>query len=52
VDRAEPIGMRNVLAHHYFDIDPDRVWSVVVSDLPIFKKTIETILSEIGSEDP
>ena len=47
VDWAEPIGMRNVLAHHYFDIDLDQVWSVVISDLPIFRSTIEAILAEM-----
>jgi len=48
VDWAEPIGMRNILAHHYFGVDLDQVWSVVMSDLPVFKSTIEAILAEMA----
>ena len=31
------IGMRNILAHHYFGIDFDVVWGVVETDLPQLK---------------
>jgi uncharacterized protein with HEPN domain len=39
-------GMRNILVHHYFEIDKDIVWSVVEKDLPELKAKIQAILGE------
>ena len=38
------IGLRNILVHQYFDIDPELIWLVIESDLPYLKKKIELIL--------
>lgn len=38
------IGMRNVLAHGYFDIDLDIVWSVVEFDLDELSSQIRSIV--------
>ncbi len=38
------IGMRNVLAHNYFEIDLELVWAVIEQDLPDLKQNIENIL--------
>jgi len=43
---SQIIGMRNILAHRYFGIDVDIVWSVVARDLPDLKRKIESILEE------
>lgn len=40
--------MRNVLIHEYFGIDRDQVWVVVENDLPVLKKRLGAILSEIS----
>lgn len=37
-------GMRNVLVHIYFGIDPDIVWEVVENDLPSLKASIASML--------
>jgi uncharacterized protein with HEPN domain len=39
-------GMRNILVHHYFEIDQALVWQVVVNDLPNLRATVERILTE------
>jgi uncharacterized protein with HEPN domain len=36
--------MRDILTHHYFDIDLDAVWSAVEQDLPDLKRVVETVL--------
>ena len=40
------IGMRNALVHHYFEIDLELVWEVVVRDLPRLKAAIEAMLGD------
>ena len=40
------IGMRNVLVHHYFEIDTDIVWSVVEKDLPVLKRQVQELLRD------
>lgn len=47
---ADIIGMRNILAHHYFGIDEDAVWSVVEKDIPELKFNIEAILKTMKEE--
>lgn len=39
-------GLRDVLIHHYFGVDLDSVWLVVVNRLPPLAKSIEQILAE------
>ena len=43
---AKIVGMRNVLAHRYFGIDPEAVWTVIDQDLPALKREVEAILRE------
>ena len=45
---SDVIGMRNILAHRYFGIDVDVVWSVVEEDLPDLKTKVEAILKAIS----
>lgn len=39
-------GMRNVLAHAYFGIDPDIVWDVVANKIDPLSKAIATYLAK------
>ena len=44
------VAMRNRLIHGYFDIDLDRVWDTVTSNLPPLLETLERMLErEAGS---
>ncbi len=43
---TEIVGMRNALVHHYFEIDRELVWEVVVRDLPRLKTAMERMLRE------
>jgi uncharacterized protein with HEPN domain len=40
----EIIGMRHILVHGYFEIDPDIVWSAVTMSVPRLKRQIEAVL--------
>lgn len=43
----EIVGMRNILSHHYFGIDVERVWTVVTRDLPRLESQLSAILREL-----
>lgn len=40
-------GMRDVLIHEYFDVDLVLTWKVVKHDLPLIKKKLLKILSDL-----
>lgn len=42
---AGVIGMRNILIHAYFNIDLDKLWDTVISDLPPLIAQLEQILA-------
>jgi len=44
---SEIIGMRNILVHHYFDVDTDVVWQVIERDLPRLKTQIERLIESL-----
>lgn len=39
-------GMRDILTHHYFDVDLALTWKVVKHELPLIKKRLTTVLKE------
>ncbi|MBE9156908.1 DUF86 domain-containing protein [Nodosilinea sp. LEGE 06152] len=41
------IGMRNILAHNYFEVDVDIVWTVIDQELPALKQNITSILNSL-----
>ncbi len=44
------IGMRNVLAHGYFEIDLDLVWDTVSCDIPLLKPMLEHLLQALETQ--
>lgn len=38
------MGMRDIIAHHYFDIDAGIVFEVIKNQLPVVKSTIDRML--------
>jgi uncharacterized protein with HEPN domain len=41
------IGMKNLLIHEYFGIDPEFVWMTAVEDLPLLKGCVSRILERL-----
>jgi|SRR3989338_6316924 len=37
---------RDMLIHHYFDVDDEQLWKIIEDDLPKLKISIEKILSK------
>ena len=42
---VQAAGLRNVIVHEYFGIDPEIVWGVIERDLPELKRRIVEILA-------
>jgi uncharacterized protein with HEPN domain len=38
-------GMRHILVHHYFQIDPDQIWNVLEHDLRPLRERVRAILA-------
>ncbi len=51
VSWGEIIGLRNRVAHAYFDIDIGVVWEVVQEDIPHLKEQVLQILGEIKEQE-
>ena len=43
----EIIGMRNILVHVYFGVDPDVVWSVANDEVPLLEDAVQQYLSDL-----
>lgn len=39
--------MRDKIAHHYFEVDADVVYSTIIEDIPNLKRTIQQMLTDI-----
>jgi uncharacterized protein with HEPN domain len=44
------IGMRNILVHEYFRIEPETVWIAVENHLPPLEIRVRTILAELEEQ--
>lgn len=47
VDWKGAMGIRDIIAHHYFDLDGEIVFNVVKNELPNMLKTINRIIDNI-----
>ena len=48
VDWRKAAGMRDILTHHYADIDPNAVFYTCRDKIPVLSKTIRIIITEIS----
>jgi len=40
------IGLRNIINHVYYEIEYDRIWMIIIKDLPVLKSEVKKILEE------
>ena len=43
------VGMRNIIAHAYGDVDLEIIWVTTADEIPALKETCKKILKELGS---
>ena len=51
IDWKSAKGMRDIITHHYFDIDSETVFNVCTDHIPEMKKAIDHILAELESDN-
>ena len=47
IDWKGVMGMRDIIAHHYFDIDAAIIFDVMKNNLPVIKIAIDKMLSDL-----
>jgi len=47
VEWKRVMGMRDVLTHHYFDLDAEIVYSVCAQHIGVLEQTIEVMLADL-----
>jgi len=48
---SRAVAMRNILVHHYFNIDPRQVWNTITGDLPQLRRDLESVLTSMPETD-
>jgi uncharacterized protein with HEPN domain len=48
IEWKEVMGLRDIIAHHYFDIDAGEIFSVISVDIPRLVATIERMMKELS----
>lgn len=41
------MGVRDIIVHHYFDVDADEIFNICKNDIPILHKVIKRIIDNI-----
>ena len=47
IDWKGVMGVRDVIAHHYFEVDPDAVYDIIKNDLDPLKKAIDFFMEQL-----
>ena len=51
IDWKKVMGARDIIAHHYFEIDADEVFSIIKNDLEPLKEAIEFFKNQLFPEN-
>jgi uncharacterized protein with HEPN domain len=52
VDWAGVKGVRDVVAHGYFDVDADQVFAICQQDIPALLQTVRRMIAELAEPGP
>ena len=50
IDWKHVKGLRDIIAHHYFDIDAEQIWRIIEKEIPSLKEAIISMKKEIASQ--
>jgi uncharacterized protein with HEPN domain len=47
IDWGKVMGMRDIISHHYFDVDAEAIFDVCENHIDILGNTIKKIMNEV-----
>ncbi len=47
-DKLKIMGLRHIIVHDYDKVRPDNIWLIITNNLPLLKKEIALLLTELG----
>lgn len=50
IDWKGIMGVRDIIAHHYFEVDPDAVFSIIKNDIAPLKQAIDYFKKQLFTE--
>lgn len=51
IDWKGVMGVRDIIAHHYFEVDPDAVFDIIKNDLEPLKEAIDFLKEQLFQEN-
>ncbi|MBQ9672024.1 MAG: DUF86 domain-containing protein [Prevotella sp.] len=51
IEWKKVMGARDIMAHHYFEVDPDEVFSIIKNDLAPLKEAMEFFKNELFKDE-
>jgi len=49
IDWSGIVGLRIMIAHHYWKLDLNQIWLTAAEEIPLFKKQFKAILEELNA---
>jgi uncharacterized protein with HEPN domain len=50
VDWRKVIGLRDVIAHHYFDVDVEQIFAICQHRVPLLIETVRAMIADVRAE--
>jgi len=50
VDWRKVIGLRDVIAHHYFDVDVEQIFAICQHRVPVLIETVRAMITDVKAE--
>jgi uncharacterized protein with HEPN domain len=47
INWKQAMGMRDIIVHHYFDIDAEEIYKTITEDMPLLQSTLEKIKTNL-----
>lgn len=51
IEWKKAMGMRDIIAHHYFDVDHETIYVVCKEYIPVMNEAVKDILSELEKQE-
>ncbi|WP_423127232.1 HepT-like ribonuclease domain-containing protein [Gaoshiqia sp. Z1-71] len=50
INWKQAMGMRDIIVHHYFDVDAEEIYKTLQEDIPLLRTVLNRIETDLKSE--